>query len=176
MSPTLAVSQPWFLSTIAARTAIVMFILIGGLRLLGKRQIGQMNIYDLAMVMALANAVQNAMTNGSGNLMVGIVSSGTLLLLGTLLTLIFVRLPKLEDRLVGTPTLLINDGQLLHDRMRRECITEAQLMQVMRAHGLMDPHEVMIAMLEVDGTISIVPKTAAHHRIKHRPKDAPTDS
>jgi uncharacterized membrane protein YcaP (DUF421 family) len=170
---TLALSQPWFLTTIAVRTAIVMFILIGGLRLFGKRQIGQMNIYDLAMVMALANAVQNAMTNGSGNLMAGIVSAGTLVLLGTLLTLIFVRLPKLEDRLVGTPTLLINDGQLLHDRMRRECVTEAQLKQVMHEHGLTDPSQVMIAMLEVDGTISIVPKAADHHRIKHRAKDGP---
>lgn len=148
-----------------ARTAIVMFILIGGLRLLGKRQIGQMNIYDLAMVMALANAVQNAMTNGSGNLAVGIVSASTLLLLGALLTVIFVRLPKLEDHLVGTPTLLVNDGQILQDHMRRECVTEAELLQVLREHGLTDVREIMIAMLEVDGTISIVPKTADHHRI-----------
>ncbi len=166
MPLTLAVSQPWFLSTIAARTAVVMFILIGGLRLFGKRQIGQMNIYDLAMVMALANGVQNAMTNGSGNLGVGIVSSATLLLLGSLLSLLFVRLPKLEDRLVGTPTLLVSNGQIFHDRMRRECITETQLMQILREHGLTDVHEVLIAMLEVDGTISIVPKTAEHHRTK----------
>jgi uncharacterized membrane protein YcaP (DUF421 family) len=172
MTVTLAMSDPWFLTTIATRTAIVMFILIGGLRLFGKRQIGQMNIYDLAMVMALANGVQNAMTNGSGKLAAGIVSAGTLLLLGALLTALFVRLPKLEDRLVGSPTLLVNDGHILQDRMRRECVTEAQLMQVMREHGLTDVHEVMIAMLEVDGTISLVPKTADHHRSKRIPQQS----
>ena len=65
-----------FLTTISARTAIVMLFLIIGIRLFGKRQIGQMNIYDLALIMALANAVQNAMTGGKGYLSVGIVSAG----------------------------------------------------------------------------------------------------
>jgi len=158
----------WFLSTIAARTAIVALFLLGGLRLLGKRQIGQLNVYDLAMVMALANAVQNAMTNGSGNLSVGIVSSGTLLLLGFVLTLIFVRLPGLEQRVVGNPTLLVNDGQFLPDRMRRENVTEEQILAAMRQHGLTSVHEVLMATLEVDGTISIVPKTSEHHRTHKR--------
>jgi uncharacterized membrane protein YcaP (DUF421 family) len=167
--PLLLVTSPaWFLSTIAARTAIVLLVLIGGLRLLGKRQIGQMNIYDLAMIMALANAVQNAMTNGKGDLGVGLVSAGTLLGIGALLTLVFVRLPKLEERLVGTPTLIVNDGKILPDRMRRECVTQDELMQVLREHGLTDIREVLLATLEVDGTISIVPKTADHERTKKR--------
>lgn len=158
----------WFLSLISARTAIVLLFLIVGLRVLGKRQIGQMNIYDLALVMALANAVQNAITAGKGDLSVGIVSAGTLLLIGAALTLVFVRLPRLEERLVGTPTLLINDGHLLRDRLRRERVTEEEVMAALRRHGLTDPGEALMAVLEVDGTISVVPKTAPHRRTRKR--------
>ncbi len=85
----------WTLSIYAARTAIVLIWMVLGLRLLGKRQIGQLNIYDVALVMALANAVQNAMTGGQGKLVVGIVCAGTLMLLGRLLTAIFIRAPRL---------------------------------------------------------------------------------
>src|SRR5947209_12642794 len=102
-----------FLVAIACRTAIVLFGLTIGLRLLGKRQIGQMNVYDLVLVMALANAVQNAMTLGRGELSVGVVSAGVLLLVGRLLTSLFLRRPHLGERWVGTPTVIIDHGRLL---------------------------------------------------------------
>src|SRR5579875_937927 len=111
---------PFFLSTIAARTAIVVLALLAGVRLFGKRQVGGMNIYDLVLVLLLANAVQNAMTQGSGMLGVGIVSAGVLLLLDRFLGVVFVKRPTLEARLVGTPTVIIRDGQLERAHMRRE--------------------------------------------------------
>jgi uncharacterized membrane protein YcaP (DUF421 family) len=154
------ISHPfyWFLSTIAARTAIVLLFLVVGLRLMGKRQIGQMNIYDLVLVMALANGVQNAMTAGRGELSIGIVSAGTLILIGRWLTSAFVRHPRLEERLIGTPTVIINDGQLVRDHMRREHITEEQVQTALRQHGLEKPEEARMAVLEVDGTLSVVPR------------------
>jgi uncharacterized membrane protein YcaP (DUF421 family) len=160
----------FFLTTICARTAIILLFLVVGLRVLGKRQIGQMNIYDLALIMALANAVQNAMTNGAGDLSVGIVSAGTLLGIGWLMTRLFVHLPRLEERVVGMPTLLVNDGQLFPERMRREHVTEDQLLMAIRQHGLNDIKEVLMAVLEVDGSISIVPKISTNHRVHRRGK------
>ena len=153
-----------FLTTISARTAIVMITLIAGLRLFGKRQIGQMNIYDLALIMALANAVQNAMTGGRGHLSVGIVSAGTLLLLGYLFTRLFLRVPKLETHVCGSPTILLSEGKLLPDRLHRECVTENQLQMVMRQHSLTKYAEVKLAVLEVDGSISIVPAAGKRGR------------
>ena len=147
-----------FLLTLAIRTAVIFLVMLAGLRLLGKRQIGQMNIYDLAMIMAIANAVQNAMTSGSGNLSVGIVSAGTLILLGRLLTALFIRSPRLEEHLVGTPTVIIDDGRLVPEHMRRERVTEEQVQAALRQHGLTKPEQVKIAVLEVDGTLSIVPR------------------
>jgi uncharacterized membrane protein YcaP (DUF421 family) len=161
----------WFLSTIAARTAIVLIFMVAGLRLLGKRQMGQMNLYDLALIMALSNAVQNAMTNGAGDLSVGIISAGTLLLIGRVAANLFVRAPKLSERLCGTPTVLIDNGEYIGSHMRRECVTEEEVMAVLRQHGIDDPKRVMMAILEVDGTISVVPKEATHSR-KGKPPDA----
>ncbi len=158
-----------FLSLLCARTAIVLFFLLLGLRLLGKRQVGQMNVYDLAMIMAVANAVQNAMTSGAGDLSAGVVCSGTLLLIGYLLSRLFVHMPKLEDRIVGTPTVLIQSGELLRNRLRKENITEAEITSVLHQHGLMDSTQVMTAVLEVDGTISIIPRGEPHHKTRIQP-------
>ena len=147
-----------FLTAIAVRTAIVLVALIVGVRIFGKRQLGGMNVYDLVLVLALANAVQNAMTRGSGQLAVGLVSSGTLLVLGRLLGLAFVRRPSLERSLVGIPTVVVQDGQLHPSNMRREGVTEAEVLAAVRGYGLADLSEVKLAVVEPDGSLSVVPK------------------
>ena len=147
-----------FLLVIAVRSAVVLLFLIAGLRVMGKRQIGQMNIFDLVLVMALANAVQNAMTMGKGELSVGIVSAGILIVIGRILTAAFLRRPHLEERWVGTPTVIISDGQLHRDHMRREHITEDEVMAALRAHGVCDQLDARLVVLEVDGTLSVVPR------------------
>jgi uncharacterized membrane protein YcaP (DUF421 family) len=147
-----------FLLIIGLRTAIVLLFLIGGIRLFGKRQIGQLNLFDLVLVMALANGVQNAMTMGKGELSVGIMSAGALLLVGRLLTLLFLRRPSLEERWVGTPTVIIEHGRLLRDNMRREHVTEDEVMAALREHGVCDPLDARMVVLEVDGTLSVVPQ------------------
>jgi uncharacterized membrane protein YcaP (DUF421 family) len=63
-----------------------------------------------------------------------------------------------EERWVGTPTTLISDGQLLREHMRREHVTEDEVMAALRQHGLCDPLEARLAVLEVDGTLSVVPR------------------
>ncbi len=146
-----------FLILIAIRTLIVGIFLMVGFRVMGKRQIGQINVFDLAMIMAIANAVQNAMTNGAGDLLVGIVSSGTLITLGWTLSRIFVHLPKVERYVVGAPTVLISKGKIIDIHLAKERVTIEQLRQAMRMHGLSEPNQVSLAMLEVDGSISVVP-------------------
>ncbi|MGH2459424.1 MAG: DUF421 domain-containing protein [Chloroflexota bacterium] len=150
-------SLPFFLSVIAARTVIVLLVLLVGVRIFGKRQVGGMNIYDLVLVLLLANAVQNAMTQGSGLLGVGIVSAGVLLLVDRFLGTLFVKRPTLEARLVGTPTIIIKDGQLEPAHMRREGVTEEEVLAALRGYGLNEPADVKLAVLEADGSLSVVP-------------------
>ena len=152
---------------VALKTILVYLFLIAGLRLLGKRELGQMNIYDLVLVIVLANAVQNAMVGDDTTLAGGLVAATTLLCLNKLLTTALARSQTLERRMVGQPLLIANHGQLLPDAMRREGITREQVMAAMREHGLDSIAEAKICVLEVDGTISIVPKEAVTHRTRH---------
>ena len=157
-------SQLWLFSVIAARSAIVLVVLTVGLRVLGKRQSGQMNIYDAALILLIANAVQNAMTHGDGHLIVGFASVGGLLIVGRVLTTAFVRLPKLQEHLVGTPTVLVTDGHLSVQNMKRERVTKEQLYTALREHSIKDFSEVKLAILEVNGTISVVGKEEPSQR------------
>jgi uncharacterized membrane protein YcaP (DUF421 family) len=142
----------------AAKTVIIVVFLLGSFRLLGKREMAQLTVYDLAMLMALANAVQNAMTGGKGALGNGVVVSSAVLVTAWLLSRVMFRYPAAEKRIIGSPMVLINDGVVLQGRLRHERIPTDELLAAVRAHGLEKADEVRLAVLEVDGSISIVPK------------------
>jgi uncharacterized membrane protein YcaP (DUF421 family) len=148
-------------ATIAAKTAIIYAFLILGLRLLGKRELGQLSLYDLVMVIILGNAVQNAMINNDNTLGGGLVAATVLLGLNWTLNRVIARSRTAERVLVGEPILIVHDGKPLRDRMRREGITMDQLGAALREHGLDDVTAVHLAVMESDGTISVVPSGAA---------------
>jgi uncharacterized membrane protein YcaP (DUF421 family) len=148
----------WYYSAIAVRTILVLAFLVIGLRLLGKRAVGGMNLVDLLLVLLLGNAVQNAITNASGDLLVGLVAAGVLLVLDRWIGILFVRHPILENRFFGKPVILAFDGTVNLQAMRHEQISEAELLSAVHEQGLSDLSEVRLAMLEDDGSISVVPK------------------
>jgi uncharacterized membrane protein YcaP (DUF421 family) len=161
----LAATSWWvFPAATGIRTLVVAVAVVGGMRLFGKRELSQLNIADLAAIMALANAVQNAMTAGSGLLSVGLASAGTLFLFSGVLSALFVLAPSVERRAIGAPVLLVYDGRLLRARLRREAVTRDEVMQAVREHGLDDLVEVLSATLEVDGSISVVSRRREHRR------------
>ena len=127
------------------------------MRLLGKQETSQLNVYDLAMLMALANAVQNAITGGKGNLAVGVVTSSVLVLVAWGVTKLIVRRPGLERALVGSPTILIHRGTVLADRLRRQGLSLDELRAAARGYGISDLGRVQTCVLEVDGSISVIP-------------------
>jgi uncharacterized membrane protein YcaP (DUF421 family) len=157
-------------ATIAAKTAVIYAFLIIGLRLLGKRELGQLSLYDLVMVIILGNAVQNAMINNDNTLGGGLVAGAVLLAMNWSLNRVINRSRRAERFLVGEPILIVHDGKPLRDRLRREGITMDQLATALREHGLDDVSQVHLAVLESDGTISVVPssssvlKTRRHYR------------
>lgn len=149
---------PDFLAAIAVRTAIVFIALVIGLRLTGRRQAGELNLHDVLLVLILANAVQNAMTKGDGRLSVALVSAGTLLVLGTLFAAVQSRYPACEGWLAGTPTVLVEDGRVIRRHLRSEGVTDGELMGAVREQGLADLAGVKLAVLENDGSISVIPR------------------
>ncbi|GAC1419258.1 MAG: DUF421 domain-containing protein [Actinomycetota bacterium] len=144
------------IAEIAIKTAIVYLFLIAGLRLLGKRELGQMSVYDLVMMVVLGNAVQNAMINGDNTLGGGFVAAAVLLVLNRGFNAIISRSRRAEHVLVGAPVLLVNDGAVIASHMKRESVTMEQLEAALREHGMNDVSEAHTCVLEVDGTISVV--------------------
>jgi uncharacterized membrane protein YcaP (DUF421 family) len=155
---------------IAGKTAFIYLFLGVGLRLLGKRQLGQMNIYDLVLVIVLANAVQNAMVGDDTSLAGGLVAALTLLILNRLVTRAMLRSPRLERLLVGEPVLIVNDGQLIEKQMRCEGVTREQVLAALREHGIEKLDQAHMCVLEVDGTISCVPQDSTVHKTRHHYK------
>jgi uncharacterized membrane protein YcaP (DUF421 family) len=153
---------------IAGKTAVVYLFLIAGLRLLGKRELGQMSVYDLVLIVVIANAVQNAMVGPDNSLGGGLVAAATLLLMNRGLTWLLLQRRGFRHWMLGDPVLIVRDGHLLPDAMRREGITRDHVLAAMREHGIGDLGDVQMAVLEVDGAISIVPKDASVQRTHRR--------
>lgn len=138
-------------------TLTVYVVLVLGLRFFGKRELGQMTPFDLVLILTLSNAVQNAMTGGDNSLLGGLLSAGTLLVTHWAFTRLGDRVPGVKKWLEGEPTLLVHEGKLLPRHMRQEGVDLDELMMAIRQHGLNELSQVGAAVLEVDGTISIVP-------------------
>lgn len=160
---------------IALRTTLIYLVVFLGLRLTGKREVGTMTPLDLVLLLLIANAVQNAMTGPDTSLTGGWVAAGTLLFVNFLVTRLLWRHKKLRHWVEGQPTPLIHQGQLIHHNLTKEKVTEEELLQALREHGVGRIDDVATAMLEIDGTISVLCRdelpTAArpHHHIRfHR--------
>ncbi len=149
---------PGVLAAVVVRTAVVLLVLVVALRVSGKRHTGEMNVYDLLLVLIVANAVQNAMTRASGEVLVALVSASTLLALGWLVCMVSARWPPLQAKLLGAPTVVVQDGQVLWANLKHEGLTERELYTELRKHGLTAVAAVKLAILEVDGSLSVVPK------------------
>jgi uncharacterized membrane protein YcaP (DUF421 family) len=151
---------------IALRTTFVYVIVLVGLRLAGKREIGQLTVFDLVVLLLLANAVQNAMVGPDTSLVGGLVAALVLLVLNSLVAQLRLRSPRLRRLVEGSPTLLVLHGEAITPHLRREGIDEETLEAALREHGIADISEVEMAVLENDGSISIVPVNSDHHTVK----------
>lgn len=149
---------------IAGKTVVIYVFLVTGLRLFGKRQLGQMNLYDLVLIIVLANAVQNSMVGNDNSLVGGLIAATTLLILNRLFAMLIRRSPLIEAKLVGVPVVIVENGKILFPAMNKEGVTQEQLMAALREHGLSQVNGVQLAVLEVDGAISIVPSDSVVHK------------
>ena len=134
--------------------------LIAGLRLVGRRQLGQLTVLDLVVVLVLGSAVETAMIHGNTSLPVGLVSAATLLILNRLLTLLLVHSRRFRHLVNGGPMLLVHRGAILDEHLVRAGMTAEDLVEALRARGYEGPEGVRAAVLETDGTVSVVPETA----------------
>ena len=157
---------------IALRAVIIYVFVLIGIRLTGKREVGQMTPFDLVLLLLIANTVQNAMTGPDTSVTGGLAAAGALLIANAVVTRLVWRYQKVRKLVEGSPTLLIHDGKILAGNLSKEKVTREELEQALREHGVADISAVSRAVLEVDGSISVLrademPTTARpHHRIR----------
>ncbi len=156
---------------VVLRTTVVFIVVLAGLRLLGKRHVAQLSIIDLVLILLISNAVQNAMVGPSTSLLAGIAAAVTLLVLSALFSWIRYRFRSAGKVLEGSPTLLIHNGRAVPKHLAEEEITEEELERAVREHGIASIREVRSAVMEPDGTISVIqeaPNIRHIESFKHR--------
>jgi uncharacterized membrane protein YcaP (DUF421 family) len=154
---------PW---EIPIRTAVIYAALLIMLRLAGKREIGQLTVFDLVVLLLISNAVQNAMVGQDNSLVGGLIAAAVLILLNLGVAQLRLRSIRLRRLVEGTPTVLVLHGQVQEVNMRRESMDEDVLEAAMREHGFGALDDVDMAVLETDGSISFVPVGQETRRTK----------
>jgi uncharacterized membrane protein YcaP (DUF421 family) len=133
------------------RPMIVYLCLVVFLRIFGKRELAQLNPFDLVVLLSLSNTVQNAMIGDDNSITGGVIGAFSLLTINWLLTLILFRSKKLSRVLEGTETVLIRHGVVDQEAVKKEALTELELRSVIHRQGFTDFGEVEKLVLEPNG-------------------------
>lgn len=139
---------------IVLRTVVIYLLVLIGVRLSGKREVGQMTPFDLTLLLLLSNSVQNAMTGPDTSLMGGGIAAITLLALNYLIAEVSGGNRRFRRFIQGQPTLLIHDGKSIESHMAKEHVSVDELHRALREHGISCIEQTALAVLEVDGSIS----------------------
>ena len=140
------------------RPMVVYLVLIGFLRLFGKRELAQLNPFDLVVLLSLSNTVQNAIIGDDNSVTGGLIGALSLLTINWLLSRVLYNLPRVNRALAGSETVLISGGILDHAAMRRETLTEAELLSVLHRQSFDSFEDIERCVLEPNGTFFVESK------------------
>lgn len=143
---------------ILLRASVVYLFMVAAIRLFGKKELSQLSVTDLVFILLISNAVQNAMLGPDTSLAGGVLAALCLFVLNYLLKLVMYRSKKVKSLIEGEPVMLVYKGNLIEDNMAKEKITRDELEAVVREHGVSSIENVELAILEIDGNISVLSK------------------
>lgn len=161
------------------RTVIVYLFLIASVRLMGKRQVGQMEPSEFVVTMLVANLASLPMEEYGIPLSAGLIPITTVLALEVLLSFLSLRSIFIRKLLCGKPVILIENGRILRENLRRTRVTMDELTGHLREKDVLDPRSVQFAILETNGNLSVFPfpkdrpASAAEAGIKAKPQYLP---
>jgi uncharacterized membrane protein YcaP (DUF421 family) len=137
------------------RSILVYAFLLVSLRLGGKRELGQMNGFDLVVLLLLSNTVQNAIIGNDNSVLGGFVGATTLLAVNYIVVRLAYRYPFVSRLVEGKPTLLVSNGHPISEHLSAEVITESELRASLRRQGFEELAEVKAAILETNGSLTV---------------------
>ena len=144
-----------YIRIILSSVAVYFFIILA-IRLFGKKELTQLSVYDLVFILLISNAVQNAMVGPDSTLSGGLVAAASLFVVNYILKRLQFRFPQFGKAIQGEAIMLVFEGKILSSHLKDAGITEDELMEVIREHGVASVSEVDLAVLEVDGNISVL--------------------
>ena len=151
---------------IVLRSGTIYVLIVLGIRLFGKRELAQLSITDLVFILLISNSVQNAMVGPDSTLIGGIIAAATLFAINYAAGSIFFKSKALTNFLEGHPLMLIYEGKPIHANLNKVQISEEELEAVVREHGVEKISDVNLAILEIDGNISVLSDDFKHKTVK----------
>jgi uncharacterized membrane protein YcaP (DUF421 family) len=142
------------------RSLVVYVFLLAAFRLAGKRQVGQLTPFDLVVLLIISNVVQNAIIGPDNSLGGGLIGATVILLANYLVVELTFRSRRARRLLEASPTLLVHNGRILHENLTSERVTLDDLHAALRRSGVPEVGQVRVAVLEENGGISVIPRTA----------------
>ena len=149
------------------RPVLVYLFLIVGFRLAGKRELAQLNPFDLVVLLTISNTVQNAIIGNDNSLFGGLLGAATLLVVNWLVVRWTFNHPRVERLVEGTPTVLVDRGVVHPEALARELVTVDELRTAARRHGLLSLDDAERVVLETGGTLTFVPRAETTRVRRH---------
>jgi len=150
------------------RPIIVYIFLIVGLRLSGKRELAQLNPFDLIVLLTLSNTVQNAIIGNDNSVTGGLIGAASLLAVNYLVVRFLYDHRKIDQLVEGSADVLIENGKIHEHKLKKELITKAELAAAARKQGFDSLSEVQQCVLEPGGTLSFTARKPATEDIRHQ--------
>ncbi len=144
------------LISIATRSVVVYLFVILAIRLFGKKELSQLSIVDLVFILLISNSLQASMVGNDTTLVGGLVAAGSLFTVNWILKNLIYKSKRISETIQGSPILLIYQGKVFYKHLEKAQISHAELEAAIREHGVKDISVVDLAILEVDGNISVL--------------------
>ncbi len=142
------------------RTIILYILIVVGIRLLGKRQVGELEPTELVLALLIADLASVPMQDNGIPILTGIIPIVVLLCLATIMSVLMVRSVKFRALLCGRPSIVIEKGMIKQEELRRNRLTVDELMEELRIKGYTDLSSIRYAILETSGQLSVLPFAA----------------
>lgn len=153
---------------IALKSIVIYVFIVLAIRLFGKKELAQLSVIDLVFILLISNSVQNAMVGPDNSLLGGIAAATGLFVINYLFKWLLKKTPNFSRIVQGQEVMLIYNGKVLQQNLDKTMLTTDELEASVREHGIEKVEEVDLAILEVDGNISVMSKDYTHRTVRKR--------
>ena len=153
---------------ISLKSIVIYLFIIFAIRLFGKKELAQLSVVDLVFILLISNSVQNAMVGPDTTLWGGMAAATGLFVINYIFKWILKKFPKLSNMVQGHELLLIYKGKIHQHNLEQSMLSMEELHAAVREHGVEKIEEVDLAVLEVDGNISVMSKDYQHKTTRRR--------